>query len=225
MLKPKKELFRKEIKRDPFLETMDKAESHFENHRSSYMKMGLAVAVGILLIKVYFNNNKMVESSSNTAMGEALVALYKGDVQNAKFQMETIMNEHENSNAGQIVGYYLGKIAYEVGDNEKAQDYLSEYIKKKPVDILIPPAKLMLAHIAVKNDNYHLALSYLDEGIALSKDEHRKRLYNLEKAKIILKYGDDKSGARSIVDDIYNQDGLNPFEKQIAEELLGRMSS
>ena len=225
MLKPKKELFRKEIERDPFLETVGKAESHFENHRSSYIKIGLAIAAGILLIKVYFNNNKIVQSSSNTAMGQALVALNQGDMQNSKFHMETIMNEHESSEASQIVGYYLGKIAYEAGDNEIAQDYLSEYVKKKPVDILIPPAKLMLAHIALKNDNYNLALSYLDEGIVFIKDEHRKRLYNLEKAKIILKYGDDMSVARSIVDDIYSQDGLNPIEKQIAEELLGRISS
>ena len=223
MLKPKKELFRKEIKRDPFLETMDKAESHFEQHRSSYMKVGLVAIAVLLLLKFYLKNNAMIKASSSTAMGQALVALNKGDVQNAKFQFETLMNDHEGSETAQIAGFYLGKIAYEAGNNEKAQDYLSQYVKRKPVDILIPPATLMLANIAVKSNNYESALSYLDEGIAASPDEHRKRLFNLEKAKISLQYG-NISDARSIVNKVYGEDNLNTMEKQIAEELLGAMS-
>ena len=66
-------------------------------------------------------------------------------------------------------------------------------------------------------------MSYLAEGIAASPDEHRKRLFNLEKAKISLQYG-NKSDARSIVNKVYGEDNLNSMEKQIAEELLGAMS-
>ena len=38
MLKPKKKITRKEIKRDPFLETIDKLENSFEKNKKTFFK-------------------------------------------------------------------------------------------------------------------------------------------------------------------------------------------
>ncbi|MBH10260.1 MAG: hypothetical protein CMG74_07910 [Candidatus Marinimicrobia bacterium] len=223
MLKPKKEIFRKEIKRDPFLESMDKAEAHFEDHRSNYLKVVIGIAVFALLLKLYFNKQNNIEISSNTDLGQALVALNKGDIQNATFQFESLMNEYDGFEAAEVAAYYMGKIAFELKDNQKAQDYLKTYIDTNPLDILIPPSKLMLAHIELENDNYQSALMLIDQGIKFCNDKHRKRMLNLEKAKINLEYG-KISEAKSIVDNIHAQNDLNSIEKQLTEELLGAIS-
>jgi len=41
MLKPKKKITRKEIQRDPFLESVDQAQAHLEENRSLYMKLAI----------------------------------------------------------------------------------------------------------------------------------------------------------------------------------------
>ena len=223
MLKPKKKIFRKEIKTDPFLETMDRAEAHFEKNRANYMKIGLAFIACFLLFKFYFNNKSSLKHLSNTSMGKALISLNQGDVENAKFQFETLVSEYEGLEAAQIARFYLGKIAYEAGDKDNAEDHLKQYLKKKPVDLLVSPAAMILANIALESNKYERAIAYIDKGITATKDEHQKRLFHLEKAKISFQYGNINE-ARTIVDDIRNYSDLNSSEKQILEELLGALS-
>ena len=65
-------------------------------------------------------------------------------------------------------------------------------------------------------------LDYLDIGIKKSKDSHTRRIIKLEKAKLILLQGDFE-GARTITDGILSNKDVTVIEKQIAEELLGRI--
>ena len=50
MLKPKKKITRKEIKRDPFLETIDKFENSFENNKKTFLNIVLAILAGIFIV-------------------------------------------------------------------------------------------------------------------------------------------------------------------------------
>ena len=48
MLKPKKTITKKEIERDPFLESINKTQAHLQEKRSYYMKMALALIVVLI---------------------------------------------------------------------------------------------------------------------------------------------------------------------------------
>ena len=80
----------------------------------------------------------------------------------------------------------------------------------------------MLADISLQAGNTKEAISFLDKGIKKSKDSHTLRMIKLEKAKLILSQGDIER-ARAITDGILSNKDVTVIEKQVAEELLGRI--
>jgi len=80
----------------------------------------------------------------------------------------------------------------------------------------------MLADISLQAGNTKEAISLLDKGIKKSKDSHTLRMIKLEKAKLILSQGDIER-ARAITDGVLSNKDVTVIEKQVAEELLGRI--
>ena len=222
MLKPKKNITRKEIQRDPFLESVDQAQAHLEENRSLYMK----AAIGLIIVLLGYNimNEKSTQHKldASAALGQALVALDRGDASNAQFQLETVLNEFKGTPSSSLASYYLGKMRYESGDVTKAEQYLTEYFNDKPVDIMVSSAALMLSDIDAQGNNMNGAVSYLDQGIKKSRDAHTSRMLELNKARLFLKLGNFE-GARSIVDELLAKKDLSSDQKQAAEEIIGNI--
>ena len=62
MLRPKKKITKKEIKRDPFLETVDQAQAHIEENRSKYLQVGIGIVALIIGLNVISNNSNIRKS-------------------------------------------------------------------------------------------------------------------------------------------------------------------
>ena len=60
MLKPKRKITRKEIKRDPFLETIDKFENSFENNKKTFLNIVLAILAGIFIVNFRLEADKIL---------------------------------------------------------------------------------------------------------------------------------------------------------------------
>ena len=223
MLKPKKEITRKEIQRDPFLETIDQTQSHLQNNKSVYMKIGTGLIIFLLAFNVITNKRSKLSMDANGALGQALVALNSGDLSNAQFQFETVMSKYDGTKSAEIAGYHLGKLYYDSGNSKDAKIYLNQYLKDQPVDIMISSTALMLANISENNGNLQEAISFLDKGIKKSIDTHTQRILTLEKAKLILSQGDDEQ-TKALVKGILSEKNVTPVQKQVAEELLGKIS-
>ena len=223
MLKPKKDITRKEIQRDPFLETIDQTQSHLQNNKSVYMKIGTGLIIFLLAFNVITNKRSKLSMDANGALGQALVALDSGDLSNAQFQFETVMSKYDGTKSAEIAGYHLGKLYYDSGNSKDAKIYLNQYLKDQPVDIMISSTALMLANISENNGNLQEAISFLDKGIKKSIDTHTQRILILEKAKLILSQGDDEQ-TKALVKGILSEKNVTPVQKQVAEELLGKIS-
>ena len=222
MLKPKKTITKKEIQRDPFLESINKTQAHLQEKRSYYMKMALGLIVVLIGYNIISEQKSQSNFDASTALGQAMVALDRGDLENAQFQLETVINEFSGSESAEIAGYHLGKMKYESGDNNGAEIYLSQFLRDEPVDVMVSSAALILADISIEGGNSQEAIRFLDIGIKKSKDNHTRRIITLEKAKLILLQGDFER-ARTITDGILSNKDVTIVEKQIAEELLGRI--
>tara|TARA_B100000809_G_C15103604_1_gene517863 strand:+ start:75 stop:749 length:675 start_codon:yes stop_codon:yes gene_type:complete len=223
MLKPKKEITRKEIQRDPFLETIDQTQSHLQDNKSVYMKIGTGLIIFLLAFNVITNKRSKLSMDANGALGQALVALDSGDLSNAQFQFETVMSKYDGTKSAEIAGYHLGKLYYDSGNSKDAKIYLNQYLKDQPVDIMVSSTALMLANISENNGNLQEAISFLDKGIKKSIDTHTQRILTLEKAKFILSQGDDEQ-TKALVKGILSEKNVTPVQKQVAEELLGKIS-
>ena len=220
MLKPKKKITKKEIKRDPFLETVDKIEYSIEKNKNTYINVIIAVIVIFIAGNFFIKNQKDKENSARSALGLALVAFDNGDYENAKFQFESILSDYDNSESANVANYYLGKIAFENKDFANSMLYLDRFFNSGGLDILIPGAVKMLSNIELKNNNKEKAISYIDKGINNSKSVNIKIDLNLYKALVLINE-ENKKLALKVLEILNNDYDLSANQKRFYEELMG----
>jgi predicted negative regulator of RcsB-dependent stress response len=222
MLKPQRKITRKEIKRDPFLETIDKIEYNFEQNRKTYLYIALGLIAVIISANFLLNKQSQKDIDSNSALGIALVAFDNEDYENAKFQFETILSDFSGTNSSNIANYYLGKISFENNDLTKAESYLNEYLNNSEPDILIPGTIKILSNIALKNNEFDKAIKLLDRGLRLGLDNNISNEFKLLKVSILIEQ-DKIEIAQNILNEILLEKKLPIHLKQHSEELIGMM--
>ena len=222
MLKPQRKITRKEIKRDPFLETIDKIEYNFEQNKKTYLNIALGLIAVIISVNVLLNKQGQKDIDSNSALGIALVAFDNEDYENAKFQFETILSDFSGTNSSNIANYYLGKISFENNVLIKAESYLNEYLNNSEPDILIPGTIKILSNIALKNNEFDKAIKLLDRGLRLGLDNNISNEFKLLKVSIFIKQ-DKTEIAQKILNEILIEKKLPIHLKQQSEELIGMM--
>ena len=222
MLKPQRKIIRKEIKRDPFLETIDKIEYNFEQNRKTYLYIALGLIAVIISANFLLNKQSQKDIDSNSALGIALVAFDNEDYENAKFQFETILSDFSGTNSSNIANYYLGKISFENNDLTKAESYLNEYLNNSEPDILIPGTIKILSNIALKNNEFDKAIKLLDRGLRLGLDSNISNEFKLLKVSILIEQ-DKIEIAQNILNEILLEKKLPTHLKQRSEELIGMM--
>ena len=222
MLKPQRKITRKEIKRDPFLETIDKIEYNFEQNKKTYLNIALGLIAVIISFNVLLNKQGQKDIDSNSALGIALVAFDNEDYENAKFQFETILSDFSGTNSSNIANYYLGKISFENNGLIKAESYLNEYLNNSEPDILIPGTIKILSNIALKNNEFDKAIKLLDRGLRLGLDNNISNEFKLLKVSILIEQ-DKVEIAQNILNEILLEKKLPIHLKQRSEELIGMM--
>ena len=220
MLKPKRKITRKEIKKDPLLETIDSIEAKFEKNKKTYGNV--AILVFLVLIGGYVLTNKQNQNKieSNSALGAAMVAYSNMDYENAKFQFESIKSNFGNTSSANTSSYFLGKIAYENSDFINSSLHLNDFLKYSDDDILVCGAIKLLTEISLKNNNFEEALRNLDEAKNYKFSNSLILDLELMKAFTFLNMDDSKNG-KAILEEIDNQKDLPSHIKQRLEELYG----
>ena len=182
MLKPKRKITRKEIKRDPFLETIDKLENSFEKNKKTFLNIVLAIIAGVFIINFLINKQNQKNIDSNSALGVAMLAFENKDYDNAKFQFESIISEFQGTTAFGAANFYLGKIYFESNEFVKSESFLNNFISYADTEILHLGAIKMLSHIALQNNHYDKAIRLLDNGLRkMSKNwTSRKSVLRIE---------------------------------------------
>ena len=162
MLKPKRKITRKEIKRDPFLETVDKLENSFENNKKSFLNILLIIIAGVFIINFLLKKQNQKNIDSNSALGVAIVAFENRDYENAKFQFETIISDFSGTKASSIANFYLGRIYFENNEFEESEVFLNTFMNSGDLELFNIGAIKMLTHIALQNNHYDKAIKVLD---------------------------------------------------------------
>jgi len=220
MLKPKRKITRKEIKKDPLLETIDSIEVKFEKNKKTYGN--IAILVFLVLIGGYIFTNKQNQNKidSNSALGMAMVAYSNMDYENAKFQFESIRSNFGSTSSANLSNYFLGKMAYENSDFINSSLHLNEFLKHSNDDVLVCGAIKLLTEISLKNNNPEEALRNLDK--ATNYKFSNSLMFDLELMKVatFLIMNNFKSG-KVILEEIDNQKDLPSYIKQRLEELYG----
>jgi len=224
MLKPKKNITQKEIQRDPFLETVDQAQAHFEDNKSFYAKIITGALVALLGFFILNKKNSEHNINASVSLGQALVALEQSDLSNAKFQLETVLDDYSGTPSSINANYFLGKIYFDEGDYMKSKKLISTFYKKSSNDMMLTASAQLLAEIEVQNSNNPGAIEILKKAIRSTALESQKNVLSLSQAKIFISIGDDKKALANI-DLLLASSTISSAQKQAAEELLGKIAS
>ena len=220
MLKPKRKITRKEIKKDPLLETIDSIEAKFEKNKKTYGNVAILVILFLIGGYIFINKQNQNEIESNSVLGVAMVAYSNMDYQNAKFQFENIKFNFSNTSNANISSYFLGKIAFKNGDFINSSLHLNDFLKYSDDDILVCGAIKLLTEISLKNNNFEEALKNLSKSKNYNLSNSLLLDLELLKASTFLNMNDSNNG-KAILEKINNQKGLPLHIKQRLEELYG----
>jgi len=221
MLKPKRKIMKREIKRDPFLETIDNLENSFEQNKKTFLNIALCLVAGIFIINFLLKKQEQKSTDSNSALGLAMVAFENEDFENAKFQFESIISEFGGTVAFSTANFFLGKIYFENNDFVKSESFLNTFISFGDPEILYFGAIKMLSHIALQNNQYDKAIKLLDNG---SKNVSKNESIELKLIKtLVFKDQGEIDEAKNLLNEIISQEKLPIHLKQKSEELIGMM--
>jgi len=224
MLRPKKKITKKEIKRDPFLETVDQAQAHIEVNRSKYLLVGIGIVALLIGFNAISSNSNIRKSEASSSLGDALLTLDLSDTTTAKFQFETVINEYKNTPSASLAEYYLGKMSYDNNDNVNAEKYLNSYLNNNPKGFLAPSASIILADIFAGKKDFERGIILLDNCIKNTKSTKDLRQLKIRKAEHYLRNG-QKSEAKLIIEKLLLEEDLSSLNKQVSQEILGKILS
>jgi predicted negative regulator of RcsB-dependent stress response len=221
MLKPKRKITRQEIQKDPFLEFINEAQQWLKDNKKLIYQVAFGV-IAVVAVLYFLNNSRSNSSNEGEALlGKALLSQDMGDVENTKFQLQSLVDDYAGTDAGLEGKYYLGKIAFDNGENETTVEYLNDYVKKGKNSILMTTAFKILYEIAIIDGNGDEAEKLLEKGIKFAKDTVYGQEMSLLLANQLFDNG-KKDKAEKIVDSILEKEDIQFSIKRSAEELKGR---
>ncbi|RMF10590.1 MAG: hypothetical protein D6762_01155 [Candidatus Neomarinimicrobiota bacterium] len=225
MLKPKKKLTRKEIRRDPFLETIFTAQQWVKDRRKILSQIGTGLVVLILAAILLNNHRQQTHSLTATQLGQAILSMQNGDQENAEYILQLLVDEHGNTPDGLRATYLLGKLFYEEGKPDDALPLLRTYLDSGDNEIMLCNAAVLAAHILVAQGDLTAASEILQSAREdMSIADNRYRL-DLELARVLEESPTTMEEARRVVDPLVNGRDVPVVIRRQAEEIYGRSLS
>ena len=223
MLKPKKAITKKEIQNDPLLETIDQFQAKVEKNKRLYTNIVLGLIAVVLISTFLVRNNRINNNEADTALGIALISLDKDDYTTASFQLENIINDFESTTSAHLASFYLAKIKYNNNEMDLAQKHIEKYLGSKSRDILQEASSKLLADIYFRSNDLASAINIIDKSLNNCSNLFNCRSLKLKKA-LYLVAQDNHKAANELLLEFKDANDLDAGQKQVAEELMGRLA-
>ena len=223
MLKPKKNITKKEIQKDPLLETIDQFQAKVEKNKRFYTNIVLGVLAFVVLLSFIVRNNRINNNEADTSLGIALISIDKGDYTTASFQLENIINDFESTTSADLATFYLAKIKFNNNEMESAQKYIDLYLKSKSSQIMFEASSKILADIHFRQDDIAEAIRAIDLSLKNCSNPFNCRSLKIRKAFYLVEKG-DSDAANNLLLEIKAYKDLEVGQKQHVEELIGRLA-
>ena len=223
MLKPKKAITKKEIQKDPLLDTIDQFQAKVEKNKQLYTNIVLGL-IAVVLISIFLvRNNRINNNEADTALGIALISLDKGDYTTASFQFENIINDFESTTSADLASFYLAKIKYNNNEMDLAQKHIETYLGSNSKDVLHEASSKLLADIYSRKNDFVSAINIIDKSLKNCSNLFNCRSLKLKKAFYLIAQ-DNQKAANELLLEFKDVKDLDASQKQKAEELMGRLA-
>lgn len=224
MLKPKKKFTRKDIQRDPLLEFLNNATMNLKENKNRYLQIVGGILVAVILVLIISGRVDESNRIKGSNLGLALASLESGDIENARFQFENLVNSAADNNAVNTARYFLAQIRYNSGYTVEAQSLMEDFLDGDKHEILTPKGYLFLASMYQESGQVDKALVTADKGIRkvdTGFDRDRLLLLKVE----LLFAGERLREANDLNEALLNDKKLDTALRVRAEILSGMMNS
>lgn len=222
MLKPSRKILRKEIKKDPLLDTFEKIEHGFEKNRKTFINILIISAILFGGGLVFLNNQNKNEFEAISGLNIAMVAYANKDYDNAKFQFESISSTYKGTEGEILAKYYLGKIAHEKKDFNEAKNYLHAFLELSNNSLLVCGAVKMLVDITFQNENYLKSFEIIESAKKFKLNSIADLELKLLKTSTLIK-ANNFQGAQNEIDNLLKNKNLPPYFRDKIDEFLGML--
>ena len=224
MLKPKRKILKKEIKRDPFLESIFSIKTHFTEKKQYYTRIILTVLAVFIMGSFYLKSQDTNRESAENILSKAMVFLALNDEDNAMIHLQEVIDEFGSTVAGRNASFYLGRIYLDKGEYDLALPYFEQYAAKGRNPILIGSVYQAMVNIYRSKQDLSNAIKFQKMCIKHSNSKEEKAWASLALADLSLANGDKVTASelvKGILADFKNNNGI----KQRADEITGRIGS
>ena len=222
MLKPKKAITKKEIQKDPLLETIDQFQAKVEKNKRLYTNVVLGIIAVVLISTFLVRNNRINSNEADTALGIALISLDRGEYTAASFQLENIINDFESTTSAHLASFYLAKIKYDNNEMDLAQKHIKTFLASKSKNFMHEASSELLADIHYRKNDLVSAINIIDKSLKNCSNLFNCRSLKLKKAFYLIAQDNYKAANELLLEFKYEKD-LDAGQKQKAEELMGRL--
>tara|TARA_B100000989_G_scaffold291673_1_gene266434 strand:- start:571 stop:1248 length:678 start_codon:yes stop_codon:yes gene_type:complete len=224
MLKPSRKILRKEIKKDPLLDSLEKIENGFKENRKKIINVLIFFVAIISVGLIYLSKQNDIELESSSAFGAALVAYSNLDYVSAKFQFESISTNYEGTESEIFSNYYLGRIAYELGNFDKAKFLLNDFLDNTEETTFVCGAIKQLVDISLNENDFLKSLDIIAKAKRFDINSISKLELKMLKINALIKMNDLR-GAKIEVGKVLNSKNIPSNIEQKINEFEGILSS
>lgn len=190
MLKPKRKITRDEIKKDSFIESVFQLRAFIKENMQLLTRIGggigLLIAVMVFLSQSFQNNRE----EAQYLLTKATLYLDNGDMQNAKIQLQELVDEYGSTEAGRAGGFYLAQMYFSSNDYDSSLPLFLAYSKKGKNTFLVTSANEAISNIYVYKNNIKNAIKYQLKAVSHSNTNKLKAYNNLKLIELYLKDSD-----------------------------------
>lgn len=221
MLKPKRKTFRKEMERDPFLDSLLSAKSFIDQNKKRYIKIFGFGITAMLVFLLYLQNQVSNQDAAESLLSKGMMYLEQGDEQNAMIHFQNLVDEYGSTSAGETAGYYIGRIHFDQSEFELAQPYFENFISDGKNRLLKGTASQVLANIYLKKGELVKAIDYQKKAVKNAFSDVESANASIRLAKLYKNNGKIEEAAK-ILNGLLDEHKSNFEVHQRIDEALGQ---
>ena len=213
MLRAKKKIKKKELKKDPFFEEIDKSFRFYKQNQQTIIISLLVIVLVVLIGWYYFHLQNKKNEEAAGQFGIAQFYLSSQQYENAAKKFEEINESFPNTKYGNLTLYYLGYIDYNTNQFDKATKYFNDFLEKDCDDNVINGAAyIALAKIYEDKNNFSEAGANYKKAFEITSLGFKKNEYAFKSIDCLIKTKEYEEANKLIVQ-IEERDKLNDLQK------------
>ena len=221
MLKARKKITKKEIKHDPFLESIYQAKEYYEKNKQLIIRIGVGIVAVVVIVFILNKNSKAEKEASEAALGKAFVNLSIGDRDNGLLQLELIIDDYAGTKAARHSKFMLARLYYEQKDYLTAKLYLLDFLDD-PTDEFHVGALILMADIEKFNGNSDGEEKYIKQSMKYASSKSDKDKYSITLAEYYMNERNYKD-ALELAESIHEKYDKRSDLYSRAQEILGHL--